>query len=640
VNASSSLGVTLTNSGNSDVTISGVTTKGTGFTTSGVSTGVTIAANQSATLTVLFNPTTAGAVSGSVSVASNATNSPTGVSLSATGVGTTSAITVSPTSLNFGDQNENTTSSASTVTVTNTGNTSVTVSSVQAGAPFVVSGFSGSTTLSASQSLTLDVTFDPTAQTSYSGSLTITSTAPSSPNAVALSGTGVVQSSGSTPDLTAPICGIVGNTSPIIPSSSTWGNFTPPAVGSTYTDAGGYCPVTRLTNAATDTPGNVGEVHYYSLVDPMSAGDTKLLIYNQNGSWHIVDTSGNVVVPISSFPSGSGIPVWDVTNDNVFWYANGDTLQECTVNSSAKTASCSVNHTFSEYSGYMVNIPDKGDMSPGGWINMLGQNVSGGSFDMFMFNPSTGTKSPVYTQSGCTGNISSAEPGCLHSTTIFVGEYMTGDYEGGSPSAAGIWWAAPFNTSSFNTVDQGDHNDEGVWTDGTTFAGAFEDYQPNPGPWGNCQHSYRPTVQMFTSTGAASGDPNCLFDNRQSEPGWHVSFRDSMQRSWVIYSMQNSSSAEYFTSDSSYSAPSSSNWDTYTNEIVAVRIDANNDASLIYRLALSHSRSQESGAYWTNPRASVSRDGNYVIFDSNAAWGQNGCGSINTCTDVYLIKIH
>jgi hypothetical protein len=633
----SSLSVTLTNSGNADITISGVTTTGSGFSTSGGS-GVTLSANQTTTVSVAFDPSTAGAVSGKVSVASNATNSPAVITVTGTGVASSTGITVSPTSLSFGSQTVNTTAGANTVTVTNTGTTSITVSSVSTSAPFAVSGFSGSTTLTANQALSLSVTFDPTSQISSSGTLTITSSAPSSPNTVALSGTGVAVTQTGTPDLTPPICGLTSNTSNIIPNATTWANFTPPAVGSTYTDSAYGCAVTRLTNASSD-PGGVGEVHYYSLSNPLSAADTKVLIFDQNGNWHVVDTNGTVVVSTSNFGPGQGIPVWDVTNDNVFWRASGSTLEECTIDSSAHTVSCVTNHTFSEY-GYMVNIPDKGDMSPGGWINMLGQSSQGGSFDMFMYNPATGTKSPTFTEGSCDGDINDSEPGCLHSTTVFVGENMTADFESGTPSAAGIFWAAPFNASSFNTVDQGDHNDEGVYTDGTTIVGVFEDYQPNPGPWGNCTHSYRPTIVTYSATGAAVGSPSCMFDNMPSEPGWWVSYRDSVNRSWVAYSTQATSSAEYFNSDSSYAAPSSSNWLMYTGEILLVRADANNNPSLIYRLTLTHSRQQESGAYWAGPRAALSRSGNYVVFDSNAAWGQNGCGSISTCTDVYIIKLH
>jgi hypothetical protein len=82
--------VSLTNSGNSSVTISSVTTSGTGFSASGVNGGATLAPNQTATLSVTFDPTTTGGESGGVVVASNATNSPVSISLSGDGTSTSS----------------------------------------------------------------------------------------------------------------------------------------------------------------------------------------------------------------------------------------------------------------------------------------------------------------------------------------------------------------------------------------------------------------------------------------------------------------------------------------------------------------------------------------------------------------------
>ncbi len=84
--SSSSLPVTLTNNGNSNITISGVTTTGAGFSTSGVSSGTTLTPGQTATLTVKFDPTSGGAVSGAnVTITSNAANSPTTIALSGSG---------------------------------------------------------------------------------------------------------------------------------------------------------------------------------------------------------------------------------------------------------------------------------------------------------------------------------------------------------------------------------------------------------------------------------------------------------------------------------------------------------------------------------------------------------------------------
>lgn len=78
---SNSLSATLTNSGNANVTISGVTVTGTGYTTSGVTSGMTLTPNQSVTLTIKFSPSGLGSDPGTVTIASNATGSPTTISL-------------------------------------------------------------------------------------------------------------------------------------------------------------------------------------------------------------------------------------------------------------------------------------------------------------------------------------------------------------------------------------------------------------------------------------------------------------------------------------------------------------------------------------------------------------------------------
>jgi HYDIN/CFA65/VesB family protein/ASPM-SPD-2-Hydin domain-containing protein len=82
VGSSSLLAATFTNTGNSDVTISNVTVSGTGYSASGVASGLILAPSQSATLTVTFAPTGLSNAPGSVIIASNATNSPVTISLS------------------------------------------------------------------------------------------------------------------------------------------------------------------------------------------------------------------------------------------------------------------------------------------------------------------------------------------------------------------------------------------------------------------------------------------------------------------------------------------------------------------------------------------------------------------------------
>lgn len=90
VGKSGSLTVTLTNSGNSNVTVSKVTVSGVSYSVSGVSAGLILAPGQSATLDATFSPTATGSLPGSVTLASNATNSPATITFSGDGAQTSS----------------------------------------------------------------------------------------------------------------------------------------------------------------------------------------------------------------------------------------------------------------------------------------------------------------------------------------------------------------------------------------------------------------------------------------------------------------------------------------------------------------------------------------------------------------------
>src|SRR4029077_8306247 len=90
IGKSNASAVTLTNAGNSKVTISKVAVSGASYSTSGVSGGLILAPGQSATLDVSFAPLVAGVLPGTVTVTSNATNSPATISLSGDGAHTVS----------------------------------------------------------------------------------------------------------------------------------------------------------------------------------------------------------------------------------------------------------------------------------------------------------------------------------------------------------------------------------------------------------------------------------------------------------------------------------------------------------------------------------------------------------------------
>ena len=72
--------------GSSSITVSSASWNGAGFSLSGISFPVTIPAGQNVPFTVTFAPQTTGAVNGTVSFLSNASNSPTNETLGGTGV--------------------------------------------------------------------------------------------------------------------------------------------------------------------------------------------------------------------------------------------------------------------------------------------------------------------------------------------------------------------------------------------------------------------------------------------------------------------------------------------------------------------------------------------------------------------------
>jgi hypothetical protein len=179
--------VTLSNTGNATLDISSVTASGN-FVVDNFCQS-TLAAGNTCPITVLFKPASGGTQSGVLSVADNALGSPQTVSL--TGVGLTSQVSLSPTSLTFTTQVVNTVSLPQPVTLVNTGSAPLTITNIISGASFGQTNNCGGS-VNPGSSCTINVTFSPTSQGPRSGSVSIYDNAPGSPQTVSCSGTGTV----------------------------------------------------------------------------------------------------------------------------------------------------------------------------------------------------------------------------------------------------------------------------------------------------------------------------------------------------------------------------------------------------------------------------------------------------------------
>ncbi|HXN24756.1 MAG TPA: choice-of-anchor D domain-containing protein [Candidatus Dormibacteraeota bacterium] len=187
--------VTLTNGGNSSVSISQITPTGATFTVTGLALPLTLSAGQTAGFNVVFSPTSLGSQSGTVTILSTASNSPATVSASGSGIATpTPSISVAPSSIAFGTVAIGTTNTQ-TVRVSNPGNANLVISQATvAGTAFSVSGPSVPVTIAPGQSMTFTVGFTPSAGGLVTGSLSLASNAPTTPLAIPLNGTGLAPS--------------------------------------------------------------------------------------------------------------------------------------------------------------------------------------------------------------------------------------------------------------------------------------------------------------------------------------------------------------------------------------------------------------------------------------------------------------
>jgi|HubBroStandDraft_6_1064221.scaffolds.fasta_scaffold00076_4 phospholipase C len=149
-----------------------------------------LAAGSSCKIGVAFTPGVLGALTGSVTVTDNASNSPQTVQLSGSGV---SPVVLSTASLGFGNQVLNTTSAVKTVSLINYQTVPLTISGISASGNFTETTNcpTSPSTLGARSSCTISVTFTPTATGAQSGALTITDNASNSLQTAALTGTGV-----------------------------------------------------------------------------------------------------------------------------------------------------------------------------------------------------------------------------------------------------------------------------------------------------------------------------------------------------------------------------------------------------------------------------------------------------------------
>jgi Protein of unknown function (DUF1573)/Abnormal spindle-like microcephaly-assoc'd, ASPM-SPD-2-Hydin len=193
--------VHLTNTGSEAVAISKVTASGNAVSVSGMTAPMTLAGGQTADLTVIYKPASAGTLAGSVSITSNASDPSTVISINATA--TLSTLAATPASFSFGNVVVGS-DTTQTIRLQNIGTSQVTISSVTPSvAGVAVSGITLPAKLAPGTSATLTAAYKAAGAGSIAGKITVTSNAVGSPTVIDLSATAAPATVQLTPSATS-----------------------------------------------------------------------------------------------------------------------------------------------------------------------------------------------------------------------------------------------------------------------------------------------------------------------------------------------------------------------------------------------------------------------------------------------------
>lgn len=470
----------------------------------------------------------------------------------------------------------------------------------------------------------------------------------------------------------APLCGMADDVQPHLPTDKqrkvNWDTFVAPSKGESYVDPVFGCTVRRITEDSLS-------YHDYSTSEALSASDSYVLVGN-DGAMRVVDLRGNTVVDEGHMPAhNNGHFVWDSSAGNRFYYAVKNSLMSGTIHAKNSVRIATVN-VFREYP-HWITIMDYANVSADGdHIVLVGENPSSGgvaTIDFFVFQLSTKTKTYLFTSSeqGCVVKRAPAELGgqpgedCMHKLLLTADNKPAMEWHPNRDPRMPAGCARAFEVgASCKTVTNADgslkmlqsgtsHMDTG-WDITGKESIIIQDFDPDP----NGTHLHDP---CYNRGGVSVKNVNTLALNcllSMNFRAGHVSYFGGPDQPWVAVDVEdgrNPGPEWYNTHPENYAAPTQSClqresaidphcWTLYENEVLLVRIDSVGNATGLggargktFRLA--HTRSRHEEHYYAQPRSSLSRDGRFIVFDSNMAHPDGKCAgrSTNGCADVYLL---
>jgi hypothetical protein len=295
--------VTLTNNNITAVAFTSAAVSGgspvaanTDFAPTANTCGTSIAAGASCTISVVFTPSVAAVETANLVITDADSTSPQTVALTGTGTNTAGGtLTVAPTTLAFGNQPVGTATAAKMVTLTNGTSAAIafTSATISGGAPtaanadFTATSTCG-TSIAANATCTVSVIFKPSVAAAETANLVLTDAASTSPQTVALSGTGTSTSTpnfslAASPTTLSVPQGMSGtfkvtvtptggfNQAVALACTGLPANSTCTAAPTSVTPTDGVTPVSAMVTVATTSPAVTAP--------PSSTPDTRMLLW-------------------------------------------------------------------------------------------------------------------------------------------------------------------------------------------------------------------------------------------------------------------------------------------------------------------------------------------------------------------------
>jgi hypothetical protein len=382
--------------------------------------------------------------------------------------------------------------------------------------------------------------------------------------------------------------------------------FVPPALGASFADPAFGTSIRRLSDAR-NMPDNAGAgvlgfvSTEYPTATPFSNGNRWLILQHQS-YFALYDGNGTYVRDLPFAVHAASEPRWSRRDPNLLYYVAGNDLMKLDV----ATDTTGLVHSFAEYAAIRgrgeSDISQDGDHFVFAGDELPGRTTPGvANRFVFVYEISTDTKGPVLDTLG--------HP--------FDNLYIAAN------NAVVIGWI-PNGTGRFRGVE--------------LFNRKMKFQRQLARALGH-MHLTRDTkgasVLLWTNSNDATPLAGCqngivkvrLADARQTcllQLDWslavHITAPDGNGWAFVeTYAPSNPS-------------PYSAGWTAYTNEIVQLKLDGSEARRLV------HHRSRPFDSYVYQPRASVSRDGNKLVFTSNHNL-QAILGYPTLYSDAYLVNV-